>query len=85
MLNGVVTESVDGGRTIDALGSASRRRRRIDDALRDCYEAERYTLGLRLRWFPAVEFAFFLPVAATLLWGGWLAGDGQATVGRSPP
>ena len=33
-------------------------------------------------WFPSVEFGYFLPVAATLLWGGWLAGDGQATVGQ---
>ena len=40
-------------------GSAARRRQRVDDALRDCYDAELYTLRLRLRWFPPVEFAFF--------------------------
>ncbi|MEW1954854.1 ABC transporter ATP-binding protein [Terrabacter sp. NPDC080008] len=81
VLNGVVTESADGGRTIDALGLRSRRRRRMDDALRDCYDAERYTLGLRLRWFPSVEFAFFAPVAVTLLWGGFLISQDLATAG----
>ncbi|WP_374968365.1 ABC transporter ATP-binding protein [Terrabacter sp. BE26] len=81
VLNGVVTESADGGRTIDALGLRSRRRRRMDDALRDCYDAELYTLGLRLRWFPSVEFAFFAPVAVTLLWGGFLISQDLATAG----
>jgi len=81
VLNGVVTESADGGRTIDALGLHSRRRRRMDDALRDCYDAELYTLGLRLRWFPSVEFAFFAPVAVTLLWGGFLISQDLATAG----
>ena len=81
VLNGVVTESADGGRTIDALGLGGRRRRRMDDALRDCYDAELYTLGLRLRWFPSVEFAFFAPVAVTLLWGGFLISRDVATAG----
>ncbi|GAA1965381.1 ABC transporter ATP-binding protein [Terrabacter lapilli] len=80
-LNGVVTESADGGRTIDALGLRTRRRQRMDDALRDCYHAELYTLGLRLRWFPSVEFAFFAPVAVTLLWGGFLISQDLATAG----
>ncbi|HEU5144278.1 MAG TPA: ABC transporter ATP-binding protein, partial [Dermatophilaceae bacterium] len=81
VLNGVVTESADGGRTVDALRLGSHRRRRMDRALRDCYDAEIYTLGLRMRWFPAVEFAFFLPVAATLVWGGWLITGGHTTAG----
>ncbi|MBB2985596.1 ABC transporter ATP-binding protein [Terracoccus luteus] len=81
VLNGVVTESADGGRTVDALGLRGRRRRRMDAALADCYDAERYTLGLRMRWFPSVEIAFFAPVAVTLLWGGWLISRDLATVG----
>ena len=81
VLNGVVTESADGARTVDALRLGGRRRKRMDDALRACYDAEVYTLGLRMRWFPAVEFAFYLPVAATLLWGGWLIANGHATAG----
>lgn len=81
VLGGVVTESADGARTVDALRLGARRRRRMDEAIRDCYDAEVYTLGLRLRWFPAVDFAFFLPVAATLLWGGWLITRDLATAG----
>ena len=32
-------------------------------------------------WFPQVEFAYLLPVAATLVWGGWLVAGGHTTVG----
>ncbi len=81
VLNGVVTESSEGARTVDALGMRGRRRRRMDDALSECYDAEVYTLGLRMRWFPSVEFAFFAPVAVTLLWGGWLISRDLATAG----
>ncbi len=81
VLNGVVTESADGGRTVDALSLGGRRRRRMDAALEDCYDAEMYTLGLRMRWFPSVEFAFFAPVAVTLLWGGVLINRDLATAG----
>ena len=79
--NGVITETVDGARTIDALGLRPQRRRRIDQAIRACFDAEVYTLGLRIRWFPQVEFAYLLPVAGTLLWGGWLVAGGHATIG----
>ncbi|MEO9151798.1 MAG: ABC transporter ATP-binding protein, partial [Lapillicoccus sp.] len=34
VMNGVVTETVDGARTVDALGLSSRRKRRIDASLR---------------------------------------------------
>ena len=40
-----------------------------------------YTLRLRMWWFPQVEIAYLLPVAVTLLWGGWLVAQGQTTVG----
>jgi ABC-type multidrug transport system fused ATPase/permease subunit len=81
VMNGVVTETVDGARTVDALRLGARRRSRIDEALRASFDAERYTLRLRMTWFPQVEFAYLLPVAATLLWGGWLVADGRTTVG----
>ncbi len=79
--NGVITETVDGARTVDALGLGSRRRRRIDEAIGSCFDAEIYTLRLRLIWFPQVELAYLLPVAATLAWGGWLVAGGHATIG----
>ena len=82
-LNGVVSESVDGARTVDALSLRPVRRRRFETALGDCYEAEKYTLGLRLRWFPFVEFGYFLPVAGAVLWGGFLAMNGHVTAGAA--
>ena len=82
-LNGVVSETVDGARTIDALSLGPVRRRRFLDALRDCFDAEKYTLGLRLRWFPFVEFGHFLPVAGSVLWGGYLAMNGHITAGAA--
>jgi ABC-type multidrug transport system fused ATPase/permease subunit len=80
-LNGVVSETVDGARTVDALSLAGVRRSRFHDALRECYRAERYTLSLRLRWFPSVVFGYYVPTAGAVVWGGWLAVHGHVTVG----
>jgi len=81
VLNGAITETVEGARTVDALSLGPHRRRRIDDALRNCFEREKYTLGLRTVLFPVAEFSFWLPVAAVLLWGGWLASNGTVSAG----
>ena len=81
VMNGVVTETVDGSRTVDALRLRRRRRARIDRAIGDAYDAEMYTLRLRMWWFPQVEVAYLLPVAVTLLWGGFLVANGQTSVG----
>ncbi|MDQ2783021.1 ABC transporter ATP-binding protein [Lapillicoccus sp.] len=82
VMNGVVTETVDGARTVDALRLGHRRRARIDKALADAYDAEMYTLRLRMWWFPQVEVAYLIPVAATLLWGGYLVFGGRASIGE---
>ena len=75
-LAGTVGETVDGGRTIEALGLGEERVRRIDDDLDNAYRAERRTLYLRTVWFPTAEFAYVLPVATSLAWGGWLVSRG---------
>ena len=82
VLNGTVTENVEGARTVDALGLGRERRERVDADLRQAYEAERYTLWLRCVWFPTVEVGYLLPVVGTLLWGGYLVSQGAATVGQ---
>lgn len=82
-LNGVVAESVDGARTVDALSLGPARRRRFNEALRECFTAERYTLGLRLRWFPTVVFGYYVPTAGAIVWGGWLAIHGHVTAGAA--
>jgi ABC-type multidrug transport system fused ATPase/permease subunit len=42
-----------------------------------------YTLLMRLVWFPIVESAFTLAVAATLGWSGWLALNHHITIGAA--
>jgi ABC-type multidrug transport system fused ATPase/permease subunit len=81
-LAGTVGETVEGGRTIEALGLREERVQRINADLEEAYRAERRTLHLRTLWFPTAEFAYVLPVAATLAWGGWLVSAGQASIGE---
>jgi ABC-type multidrug transport system fused ATPase/permease subunit len=79
---GTVGETVDGGRTIEALGLREEFVRRFDDDLEDALRAEKRTLYLRTVWFPTAEFAYVLPVAAALAWGGWLVSAGHASIGE---
>lgn len=81
-LAGTVGETVEGGRTVEALGLNEERVRRVDADLTEAYRAERRTLFLRTIWFPTAEFAYVLPVAAALGWGGWLVSSGHATLGE---
>jgi ABC-type multidrug transport system fused ATPase/permease subunit len=81
-LTGGVAETVEGGRTIEALRLQQRRIRRTDDDIREQYQAERYTLRLRTVWFPAIESAYVLPVATAVLAGGLLHARGLASVGQ---
>ena len=79
-LAGTVSETVEGGRTVEALSLREERVRRIDADLDNSYRAEMRTLFLRTVWFPSAEFAYVLPVAASLAWGGWLVSSGRASI-----
>ena len=81
-LAGTVGETVDGGRTIEALGLPEEFVRRVDADLDEATRAEKRTLFLRTVWFPTAEFAYVLPVGAALAWGGWLVSAGHASVGE---
>jgi ABC-type multidrug transport system fused ATPase/permease subunit len=81
-LDGTVTETVDGSRTIEALDLSDVRIKRIEADIHEAYRAERRTLFLRSVWFPTAETAYILPVVATLAWGAWLVSQGHATVGQ---
>ncbi|MEV7967562.1 ABC transporter ATP-binding protein [Sphaerisporangium sp. NPDC088356] len=65
-----LTETVEGARTVEAFGLQRRRHERTDGDIARSWAAERYTLGLRMVWFPSVEFGYVIPVVATLLIGG---------------
>lgn len=80
-LNGTITESVEGARTVDALSLGTRRRERTDADLREAFAAERYTLRLRTVLFPGVDLSFVLPILGVLVWGAYLISTGQTTVG----
>src|SRR5699024_8771665 len=80
-LNGTITESVEGARTVDALGLGARRRARVDSDLRQAFCAESCTLWLRTVLFPCVDLSFILPILGVVVWGAHLISTGDATIG----
>jgi ABC-type multidrug transport system fused ATPase/permease subunit len=77
-----LTETVEGARTVAALGLYRQRAARTDRDIAASYRAERYTLFLRTVWWPISEFSYVLPVVATLLIGGWFAVEGWVSLGQ---
>ncbi|WP_285509478.1 ABC transporter ATP-binding protein [Actinokineospora sp. NBRC 105648] len=75
MANSTVAESMtatgEGARTVEALGLADRRIADTDAAVATAYRTRSRTLALRSVLFPVVDFAHALPVALTLLVGGY--------------
>jgi len=80
-INASLTETVEGARTVEALGLGPARIRRVDGDIAESYAAERYTLFLRTVFFPTGEFAYLLPTVATLILGGWLYTQGSVSLG----
>jgi ABC-type multidrug transport system fused ATPase/permease subunit len=80
-INATLTETVEGARTVEALGLGERRVEAADDDIRASYRAERYTLFLRTVFFPNMEIAYLIPTVATLLFGGYLYTQGQVSLG----
>ena len=81
VINASLTETVEGARTVEALGLQQHRIDRVDADIAESYRAERYTLSLRTLFFPSVETAYLIPTVATLLLGGWLYMHGRASLG----
>jgi ABC-type multidrug transport system fused ATPase/permease subunit len=81
VINASLTETVEGARTVEALGLQQARIDRVDADIAESYRAERYTLSLRTVFFPSVETAYLIPTVATLLLGGWLYFRGDASLG----
>jgi len=75
-----LTETVEGGRTIDALRLQQQRVKRGDSDIRRTFVAERYTLQLRTFWFPNIETAYVIPVVGCLFVGGLLTMHGHASL-----
>ncbi|MDI1460313.1 ABC transporter ATP-binding protein [Catellatospora sp. KI3] len=77
-----LTETFDGARTTEALGTVARRRRRTDRDLHEQYKAETATLNLRTVFWPIVDLGFSLPVVSTLFFGGWAYARGWVELGQ---
>ncbi len=80
-INGTITETVEGARTVDALSLGARRHATVRDDLAEAFAAEVTTLRLRTALFPAIDLTFILAPTSVLLWGGWLASQGRVTLG----
>ncbi|MGZ4488075.1 MAG: ABC transporter ATP-binding protein [Nocardioides sp.] len=80
-INATLTETVEGARTVEALGLGRERVRAIDADIAASYAAERYTLYLRTVFFPSMELSYLVPTVCTLLLGGWLHARGQVSLG----
>nr|WP_157551674.1 ABC transporter ATP-binding protein [Kineosphaera limosa] len=81
-INATLTETVEGARTVEALGLASRRRDRGWRDLENSGQAERYTMSLRNLLFIVMDIAFGLPRVATLLIGAYGYSQGWVTLGQ---
>jgi len=77
-----LAETVNGARAVEALGLQDRRHRRTDADIAESWAAERYTLGLRTVWFPAVETGYVIPIVATLVIGGLFYTRGWVSLGQ---
>jgi len=81
VINATLTETVEGARTVEALGIGAERIGQIDEDIKESYDAEKYTLFLRTVFFPNMEIAYLIPTVVTLLFGGWLYLRGEVSLG----
>ena len=82
-MTGTVGETVDGGRTVEALSLGAPRG---SSGSTPTSQTPTGPSGGRSTcapiWFPTVEIAYVLPVAAALVWGGWLVSSDRASIGE---
>ncbi len=81
-INTTLTETVEGTRTVEALGLAERRVRAQEDDVAVSAQAERYGMTLRNLLFAVIDLAFNLPRVVTVLVGAWGYWNGYVTLGQ---
>ena len=77
-----LTETVEGARTVEALGLQRSRIERGDGDLAVSAQAERYTMGLRNLLFGLIGFAYDTPLVMVLLLSGVGYVNGWLTLGQ---
>src|SRR5690606_17567067 len=81
-INTTLTETVEGARTVEALGLQSARNRISDDDMASSGQAERYTMSLRNLLFVGMDTGYQVPLVLTLLLGGVGYVNGWVTLGQ---
>jgi ABC-type multidrug transport system fused ATPase/permease subunit len=77
-----LTETVEGARTVEALGLRDLRVRAGDDDIEVSAQAERYTMTLRNLLFCVIDISFNSPRVVTLLVGAWGYSHGWVSLGQ---
>jgi len=81
-INSTLTETVEGARTVEALGLAERRIRATEADIEVSGQAERYGLTLRNLLFTVIDVAFNAPRVVTMLVGAWGYWQGWLSLGQ---
>jgi ABC-type multidrug transport system fused ATPase/permease subunit len=81
-INTTLTETVEGARTVEALGLARRRVRAGEDDIAVSGQAERYGMTLRNLLFAVIDITFNAPRVITVLVGSWGYWNGHVTLGQ---
>jgi ABC-type multidrug transport system fused ATPase/permease subunit len=81
-INTTLTETVEGARTVEALGLSGRRVAQGDDDIAVSAQAERYTMSLRNLLFAVIDVAFNTPRVITLVVGAWGYAYGYLSLGQ---
>ena len=81
-INTTLTETVEGARTVEALGLSGRRVGQGDDDIAVSAQAERYTMSLRNLLFAVIDIAFNTPRVVTLVVGAWGYAQGWLSLGQ---
>ncbi|HEX3811687.1 MAG TPA: ABC transporter ATP-binding protein [Mycobacteriales bacterium] len=81
-INTTMTETVEGARTVEALGLQERRTARTEDDIEVSAQAERYTMSLRNLLFLVMDVSFNAPRGVTVLLGAYAYSKGWASIGQ---
>ncbi len=81
-INSTLTETVEGARTVEALGLAERRIRATEDDVALSGQTERYSMTLRNLLFTVIDLAFNAPRVVTMLVGAWAYWQGWVSLGQ---
>jgi ABC-type multidrug transport system fused ATPase/permease subunit len=81
-INSTFTETVEGARTVEALGLQRDRIERGDDDIAVSAQAERYTMSLRNLLFAVIGFAYDMPLVMVLILGGIGYANGWVSLGQ---